>query len=159
MSDDQSDDLSVFMGVSRRELMALAAGVKANSAKLQACPYHDFEPVAPADATLVAKLSARYRCRHCGGDVDSSAYHWHQQGRRPFPVVEDERASGYPCVGGPLDGRLLAHLGGTYHVSRWGGQVGEPLADADVMPPVETAEYRLQDRGGYLAWVFQGWPT
>lgn len=187
-----SDDEEVFLGVTKRELMALAASVKANSARLRSCSYHDFVPI--KQEGVVGRLSERYRCRHCMGEVDASAFHWHEQGRRPFPVdnapvayvhVPEPGAvcsrflsaagkayprscalhglscgvAGYRCAGGPLDGQMLVHQGSSYHVTRWAERRdGEPLAAGalSVMPPVETAEYRLDLVAG--AWIFQGWP-
>ena len=68
---------------------------------------------------------------------------------------------GYPCNGGPLDGKMLAYPGTTYHVARL------PPAPTSAYPGpapskllADTAEYRLEhvcrDR---MAWVFQGWPA
>ena len=34
-----------------------------------------------------------------------------------MPVGEPQPSLGYPCKGGPLDGRMLAHNGTVYHVS------------------------------------------
>lgn len=193
MSND--DDEAVFLGVTKRELLALAASVKANSARLRSCPYHDFVPI--KQEGVVGRLSERYRCRHCMGEVDASAFHWHEQGRRAFPVdnapvpyvhVPEPGAvcslalsaagkpyprtcalhgllcgvkgsTGHVCRGGPLDGQTLAHMGSTYHVTRWAERRdGEPLASGALscMPPVETAEYRLDLIEG--AWIFQRWP-
>lgn len=73
-------------GLPRDEIRAIAEQVKANGAKLRACPWHDFEVI--EQTGIVARLSDRYRCRHCQGDVDSSAYHWHEQGRRAKPAPD-----------------------------------------------------------------------
>ncbi|MBB3017652.1 hypothetical protein FHR70_000692 [Microvirga lupini] len=67
----------------RDEIRAIAEQVKANSAKLRACPWHEFEQLITAPPG-----NGKYRCRHCQGEVSASAYHWHQQGRRPMPVGE-----------------------------------------------------------------------
>lgn len=72
----------------RDEIRAMAEQVKANSAKLRACPWHEFEAI--EQSGIVARMSDRYRCRHCHGEVDANAYHWHQLGRRPMPVGEPQ---------------------------------------------------------------------
>lgn len=69
------------------EMRALAAQVQANHAKLEACDWHEFERIPrPDDNELQARLSGRYRCKHCGGEVDANAYRWHEIGRRPGKV-------------------------------------------------------------------------
>ena len=30
-------------------------------------------------------MKQKYRCRHCGGEVESFAYRWHEQGQRARP--------------------------------------------------------------------------
>lgn len=70
-------------GLPRDEIRALAEQVKANSAKLRTCPWHEFEALITAPPG-----SGRYRCRNCKGEVDSSAYHWHEQGRRAKPAPD-----------------------------------------------------------------------
>ena len=149
--------MAEFTRLPRSEVEAIAAQVKANHEKLKGCPWHEFEALITAPPG-----GGRYRCRHCHGEVDASAYHWHQQGRRPMPVGEPQPALGYPCKGGPLDGRMLAHNGTVYHVS---GRDNAPALHAPhatpspQIPPIKTAEYRLQQVGHrQLAWVFQGWP-
>lgn len=150
-------------GLPRDEIRALAEQVKANHAKLAGCLWHEFEGY--SDSVVAAPTPAhrmRYRCRHCQGEVDASAYHWHQQGRRPMPVGEPQPALGYPCKGGPLDGRMLAHNGTVYHVSDFDNAPAlhaPHVTPSPHMPPIKTAEYRLQQVGHrQLAWVFQGWP-
>jgi hypothetical protein len=70
--------LSDMSGLSRDEVRTIAERVKANHARLAACLRHDFDQIAP-EAT---GLRRRFRCRHCGGEIDSTAYHWHEVGRR-----------------------------------------------------------------------------
>ena len=150
--------MAEFTRLPRSEVEAIAAQVKANHAKLAGCPWHEFEALITAPPG-----GGRYRCRHCQGEVDASAYHWHQQGRRPMPVGEPQPALGYPCKGCPLDGRMLAHNGPVYHVSRWAGLSDGLPSSVDKlspMPPIETSTYHLQQVGPeQLAWVFQGWPA
>lgn len=70
--------MSELSGISREEVLAISERVKANSAVLNGCAYHEFEPVPP-----LAPIRQRYRCRRCGGEVDALAYYWHELGRRP----------------------------------------------------------------------------
>ena len=74
--------LSSLTGLPRAEVESLAAQVKANHARLNDCAWHEFHPIAGRD-----RLRKRYRCARCGGEVDSHAYYWHEQGRRPAPVT------------------------------------------------------------------------
>lgn len=73
--------MSEVTGLARSEIEAIAAEVKANHAKLASCPWHEFERLITAPPGR-----ERYGCRHCRGTIDASAYHWHEQGRRPQPV-------------------------------------------------------------------------
>lgn len=66
----------------RLEVQSTAERVKANHARLEACPYHEFEAIAASEAGLRLSRRPRYCCRHCGGEIDSTAYHWHEMGRR-----------------------------------------------------------------------------
>lgn len=77
--------MAEITGLGRDEIRELAEQVKANSAKLRGCPWHEFEELITAPPGR-----GRYRCRNCKGEVDASAYHWHQQGRRPMPVGEPQ---------------------------------------------------------------------
>lgn len=74
---DALDTLGALTGLNRATMEELAAQVKANNAKLNACRWHDFAPIPP-----MQPLRQRYRCEHCGGEIDAHAYYWHQQGRR-----------------------------------------------------------------------------
>jgi hypothetical protein len=64
-------------GLSRQSMADLAAEVKANSERLNSCPYHEFAPILPR-----VPLNQRYRCIECGGEINSSEWYWHQEGRR-----------------------------------------------------------------------------
>ena len=79
--------MSEVTSLARDEIRAIAEQVKANSAKLRACPWHEFE-VIPRDQGITARMNDRYRCKHCQGEVDFSAYHWHEQGRRAKPAPD-----------------------------------------------------------------------
>lgn len=76
---DGAAALGELSGLGRPAMVEIWEQVKANQAKLVACPWHEFEPVLP----LATK--PRYRCLHCGGEVDAIRYHWHEQGRRARP--------------------------------------------------------------------------
>lgn len=71
---DGVDKISEMSGLPRDALLALWESVKANQAKLDACPGHDFGEVIPV------RMGAYYRCRHCDGKVDGHAVHWFNLG-------------------------------------------------------------------------------
>ena len=75
-------------GLPQGEIASLFEQVKANHKKLDGCPWHEFEPI-PLDQGITARMKDRYRCKRCQGEVDSSAYHWHEQGRRAKPVATE----------------------------------------------------------------------
>lgn len=77
---DSLDTLSAATGLTRSTMLELAAQVKANVARLNACPWHDFEPV--SGSKVVFGQPAKYRCRQCAGEIDRHAFYWHEQGRR-----------------------------------------------------------------------------
>jgi hypothetical protein len=53
----------------------ILAEVKANHAKLDGCPSHDFAEIEPRKV-----IGGRYRCANCGGDIDAIAYSWYTKG-------------------------------------------------------------------------------
>jgi hypothetical protein len=65
-------------GLSSSTMNDVLQQVQANHAKLNGCERHDFDPIEP-----VKPLMQRYRCMHCGGEIDHHAWYWHQLGRRP----------------------------------------------------------------------------
>ena len=69
------------------EMREIAEQVMANHAKLRACAYHEFERIARPDDSpdVQARLGDKWRCTNCGGEIDSVAHSWHEQGRRPKP--------------------------------------------------------------------------
>ena len=93
-------------GLPRDEIRAIAAAVKANHVRLDSCPWHEFEAIPQSGIT--ARLSDRYRCRHCQGEVDAVAYSWHQKGRRPMPVGEPQAYSFTPVPGATCSRELAA---------------------------------------------------
>lgn len=72
---DSVDTLSTATGLSRATMLEIWAGVKANSAKLDACQRHEFVCEAPG------KLGAKWRCSACGGTVSGTDAHWYNLGR------------------------------------------------------------------------------
>lgn len=70
-------------GLGRDEMLVIWKRAKENSSRLDACPWHDFAPI-PGTANA-AGLRPRYRCIHCGGEVDANAHYWHEKGRRARP--------------------------------------------------------------------------
>jgi hypothetical protein len=51
--------------------------VKANHSRLRSCPGpHDFQAVEPG------KVSSRYKCTKCNGDIDPVHYKWYMDGLR-----------------------------------------------------------------------------
>lgn len=79
---DGADALGKLTGIGCEAMKDLWERVKANQAKLDACPRHEFE-ILSQDGKIVARTQDRYRCIHCGGEIDSHAHYWHEQGRRP----------------------------------------------------------------------------
>lgn len=73
---DGAAALGELAGIERSEVMNIWEQVKGNSAKLNACRYHEFERVSTSE------FISKYRCKNCGGEVDALARHWHEQGRR-----------------------------------------------------------------------------
>lgn len=76
--------MSDLTGMPRDRLQKLAESVRANHAALSSCAYHEFEPMAPIQPPALS-MKQKYRCRYCGGEVESFAHHWHEQGRRARP--------------------------------------------------------------------------
>lgn len=87
--------MSELSGIPRHEVLSIWEQVKANQYKLSACPWHDFEPILP-----LVKTGQKYRCKHCGGEVNASAYHWHEQGRRARPTQDTCKRCGGPMAPG-----------------------------------------------------------
>jgi hypothetical protein len=72
------DSLGRAVGLSTEAMLEIAAQVKGNSERLNACARHDFEPV---PGKLKFGNPSRYRCKHCQGEVDNHAWYWHEKGR------------------------------------------------------------------------------
>ena len=76
--------MSSMTGLSKESVKELWAQVKENHARLESCPYHEFEQ-SKKTAMLRSLTHQRYVCIHCGGEIDHQAYMWHERGRRPRP--------------------------------------------------------------------------
>lgn len=77
---DGIGQLSAATGMSREELLDIATKVRVNHHKLDACKDHRFELIPNAEIPGF-RLKHRYRCAHCGGEIDAIAHHWYQLGR------------------------------------------------------------------------------
>ena len=75
--------MSDLTGMPCERLKRLAEEVKANRETLDSCAYHEFERIIQEYEPAWSRQ--RYRCRHCGGEIDAHAYYWHEQGRRVRP--------------------------------------------------------------------------
>jgi hypothetical protein len=72
--------LAELSGLDPGDIRVIAAQCKANHALLNACAYHEFEPLITAPPGR-----ARYGCKHCRGTIDHHAHYWHELGRRAAP--------------------------------------------------------------------------
>lgn len=77
--------LSDYTGLPQEEVKSIFNEVQANNAKLNACPYHEFEKNPDPDADRPINRHRRYICIHCGGTVTDTMHRWHELGRRPKP--------------------------------------------------------------------------
>lgn len=81
----------------RVDYKAILEDVKANFAKLDACPVHDFEPF---EFIGDGKLVRKHRCKKCGGLLDSLMARWYQKGlahsRRETATPPPERTPEQP---------------------------------------------------------------
>ena len=76
--------MSEITGLEAAEVGRIWEQVKANNARLESCPYHEFEQ-SPQTAVLRSLTHQKYVCKHCKGEVDHQQYSWHEKGRRPKP--------------------------------------------------------------------------
>jgi len=83
---DLLDALAKVTGLPRTEMVTLAEQVRANIQKLDSCAWHEFAPLPDASNPTRQK----YRCLRCGGDIDRTAYRWHEIGRRPAPDAQSD---------------------------------------------------------------------
>lgn len=65
------------MTITKTDVSQIWEEVKANHAKLDACPMHEFDAVPKPLHTLLKD----YFCKHCGGKIDSIAHTWYQRGQ------------------------------------------------------------------------------
>jgi hypothetical protein len=78
--DDVLGAIGKSVGVDHKAIMV---DVRANLAKLNACPRHDFQGIQDTSLGTLgdgSKWFRDYRCTRCGGKVDSHGYHWYQRG-------------------------------------------------------------------------------
>jgi hypothetical protein len=74
---DVHDVLGAVSGLSREESKRILAEVRANMQLLEECGGpHDFKAVPPDRG----RIPRKYKCRFCGGTVDSPAYTWYKRG-------------------------------------------------------------------------------
>ncbi len=79
MIDEQPPDvfevLGKVSGLGRSEAQRIFAEVKANSAKLNACPRHDFHPMSNSPPHR-----RRFQCTHCQGELTGEHVRWYALG-------------------------------------------------------------------------------
>jgi predicted SprT family Zn-dependent metalloprotease len=66
-------------GIKPADTESILQQVKANSARLNSCQAHAFEPMPGQEKKVMGK---RYVCSACGGEVDAHAHYWHEIGRK-----------------------------------------------------------------------------
>ena len=72
--------LSRISGISKEEVLASFERAKANIAILAACAGpHVFEALPPENAKQKV-FGVRYRCKTCGGEVESRERAWYERG-------------------------------------------------------------------------------
>jgi hypothetical protein len=67
------------MPITREDSKRIWEEVKANFAKLDACPRHEFQPV-PRYPDQPSHPMKDYVCRRCGGKIDAIAHSWYEKG-------------------------------------------------------------------------------
>lgn len=77
--------LSEFTGLSQNDVKSIFQDVQDNNAKLNSCPYHEFEPNPDEFSDRAINRHKRYICKCCGGHVSDVMYRWHELGRRAKP--------------------------------------------------------------------------
>ena len=60
------DALSKLTGMSREKMKEMFEVIKANREKISKCKMHDFS----VQVFVAGRLTSRYRCSQCGGEVD-----------------------------------------------------------------------------------------
>lgn len=71
---DSVNTISGLTGLPRSELLGIWAEVKANHARLDACPRHNFVQ------DKSGQMGSRWTCAACGGWVSASDALWYQRG-------------------------------------------------------------------------------
>ena len=67
--------MASMTGLSRKSMLEIAAEVKANHAKLQACEQHEF-------GAPTGLHNRRRICARCGGEADSISAGWYEEGAK-----------------------------------------------------------------------------
>ena len=68
--------MSNLSGLDPATVHEIWAQVKANHARLNACPDHHFERTPES-----TEFKAHYRCRNCEGEIDAITHRWYTVGR------------------------------------------------------------------------------
>ena len=71
---DSLDNISALTGIPRSDMLKIWDMVKANQARLNACPRHRFK------AVELGKVGTKYECSCCGGTTDVSSVSWYEKG-------------------------------------------------------------------------------
>lgn len=69
------DKLAKLSGLSAETMQPLMNQARWNNHLLRRCERHDFY-----DMTPDIQLLKRYKCRHCGGEINGVAYYWYREG-------------------------------------------------------------------------------
>lgn len=84
---DSLNKLADLSGIDPQSLRVIAEQVRENHNRLNGCRQHEFSPKPNADHEA-SLLSRRFVCKHCQGEIDSSAHHWYQLGRSFKPHID-----------------------------------------------------------------------
>lgn len=84
---DVKETLSELTGVKPSEIDSILLEIKANTAKMESCPLHDFSIVLDRhtkqpleNPSPVQRFGAKFKCVRCGGVVDGLARIWYEKG-------------------------------------------------------------------------------
>jgi hypothetical protein len=91
---DSLDKIAGFTGLSRSDLLEIAAAAKANSVRLAGCKRHRF-------VGGKATLGAKYDCLECGGRADNGYVYGYIAGYEAAGGVADDIWPGYRDVRSP----------------------------------------------------------
>lgn len=86
--------ISEVTGIKPVEIDSILAEIKANAARMENCPRHDFsimidrhtkQPV--ENPTPAQRFGAKFKCARCGGVVDNLARIWYEKGLKDALTV------------------------------------------------------------------------